>query len=259
MNVFHILILSIVEGLTEFLPISSTAHLIIVSKLLNINQTNFIKLFEIFIQSGAILSVIFLYFKFLKKNKILIKYLFFSFLPTALFGVILHKIIKNVFFEAFNLIVFSLFFIGVLFVFLEMFFINKKIILRKELKNLNFLEALLIGFFQSLAIIPGVSRAGAIILGMILLGYKRKEATLYSFLLAVPTILAAGIFDFYKEREIVFSNINNLLILFLGFFVSFVFAYLSINWFIDFVKKKSLLIFGIYRILLAIIIFFLFF
>lgn len=258
MSLFHALILGIVEGLTEFLPISSTAHLIITSKLLNIYQTNFLKLFEVFIQSGAILAVIFLYFKYLLKNKKLIKYIIFSFLPTALIGFIFHKIIKNIFFESFSLIIFSLFFIGILFILLEVFIKNKKILLKKKLNNISFFESFLIGFFQSLAIVPGISRAGSVILTMIILGYKREEATLYSFLLAVPTILAAGIFDFYKERQIVFSNIDNLWILFFGFLVSFIFAYLSIKWFIDFVKKNSLLIFGIYRIILAVIVFFIF-
>lgn len=258
MTLFHTLILGIIEGLTEFLPISSTAHLIITSKFLNISQTNFLKLFEVFIQSGAILVVIFLYFKYLVKNQKLIKYIIFSFLPTALIGFIFHKIIKNIFFESFNLIIFSLFFIGILFILLEVFIKNKKILLKKKLDNINFFESFLIGFFQSLAIVPGVSRAGSVILTMMILGYKREEATLYSFLLAVPTILAAGFYDFYKERQIVFLNIDNLWILFFGFLVSFVFAYLSIKWFIDFVKKNSLLIFGIYRIILAVILFFIF-
>ena len=106
MNLLNIIILGFVEGITEFLPISSTAHLIIISKLLNISQTDFQKLFEVFIQSGAILSVVFLYFNQLKGNFKILKNLFFSFLPTALVGFFLYKVIKNVFFE-------SLIFIGV--------------------------------------------------------------------------------------------------------------------------------------------------
>lgn len=258
MDFFNVLILGIVEGLTEFLPVSSTAHLIIASKLMGIPQTDFIKLFEVFIQSGAILAVIFLYFKYLLKNLILIKYLFISSIPTAFAGLIFHKMIKNIFFESFGLIIFSLFFIGILFILFEILVSNKKISLKKKLSEINFLESFFIGLFQSLAIIPGVSRAGSVILGMMVLRYKREEATLYSFLLAVPTIISAGFFDLYKEREIIFADKNNFVFLILGFVISFIFAYLSVKWFINFVKKNSLIIFGIYRIIISIILFLVF-
>lgn len=258
MNLFHGLILGIIEGLTEFLPISSTAHLIIASRFLNITQTNFLKLFEVFIQIGAIFAVLILYFKYLIKNKKIIKQIIISFLPTGLIGFFLYKIIKNIFFEAFNLIIFSLFFIGLIFIIFEVLIKKNLIKLTKSLDNLNIWHALIIGFFQSLAVIPGVSRAGSVILSMLVLGYRKEEAVLYSFLLAMPTIFAAGFFDFYKQKEIIFSNNNNLLILFFGFFVSFISAYLSIKWFINFVKKKSFFVFGIYRIVLALILFFLF-
>lgn len=253
MTIIDAVILGIVEGITEFLPISSTAHLILTTKFLKITQNDFIKVFEVFIQSGAILSVIFIYFSFIKKNFWLLKYLLISFLPTALVGFLFHKIIKNVFFELIYLIVFSLFFVGLLFIILEKFLFNKK---RKFLflKDINFLKAFLIGIVQSLAVIPGVSRSGAVILGMMVMGFNRKDAALYSFLLAVPTIFSASFYDLYKQRELFFNNLNYFYLLFLGFFVSFVFAYISVKWLIDYLKKNDLVIFGIYRILLAIII-----
>jgi len=255
MNLLNIIILSAVEGLTEFLPISSTAHLIITSKILNIPPTDFQKLFEVFIQSGAISAVIFIHFSYLKKNFLIIKSLFLSFLPTALTGFILYKIIKNIFFDSLFLISFSLLTVGLFFILIE-FFIKKRS-LKKEMKEMNVKEAIIIGLSQSLAIIPGVSRAGAVIITMIILGYKREEAAIYSFLLAIPTILAASFYDFYKSRDILINNHNNIYNLLSGFLISFVFASFSVKWLINYLKKKDLIVFGIYRIFLSFLVFFL--
>jgi len=253
MNLSKTIVLGIVEGITEFLPISSTAHLIIFSKLLNIPQTDFQKLFEVFIQSGAILAVLFLYFNELKGNFNILKTLFFSFLPTALVGFFLYKIIKNVFFESLNLITFFLFFIGVLFVIVEILVNKKKIILKKRIGEIDIFQAVIIGIAQSFSIVPGVSRAGAVILSMIILGYKRDESAKYSFLLSIPTIFMASFYDLYKTKDILLTNINQITILMIGFFTSFIFALISVKWLIGFLKKNSLIVFGIYRILLAII------
>lgn len=253
MDLLNTIILGIVEGVTEFLPISSTAHLIITSKLLNIPQTDFQKLFEVFIQSGAIFSVLILYFNDLKTNLKLLKILFFSFLPTAFIGFFLYKVIKNIFFESINLIAFSLFFVGVLFIVVEILISKKKIILKKKIKDIDIFQALIIGFTQSFAVVPGVSRAGAVILVMLVLGFSRNEAAKYSFLLSIPTIFMAAFFDLYKSKDILLTNLDQLGILLVGFFVSFIFALISVKWFIGFLKKHSLIIFGIYRILLAII------
>lgn len=255
MSLIHLLIFGIVEGITEFLPISSTAHLIITSKLLNIPQTDFQKLFEVFIQSGAILAVIFLYINYLKKNFNLIKTIIVSFIPTAIIGFFLHKIIKNYFFDSLQLIKLALFSVGVLFIFFELLLKNKKIILKKSIRELTVFQAFLIGLIQSLAVVPGVSRAGAVMLGMMVLGYKRDQSAVYSFLLAVPTILAASFFDLFQSKNILFSNLKNIWILLFGFLISFIFAYISINWLISFLKKKTLLIFGFYRIAIALLLF----
>ena len=255
MNLLNTIILGFVEGITEFLPISSTAHLIITSKLLNISQTNFQKLFEVFIQSGAIFSVLILYFNDLKNNLKLLKILFFSFLPTALIGFFLYKVIKNIFFESMGLIVFSLFFVGILFIIVEILVSKKKISLKKKIKDIDIFQALIIGLAQSLAIIPGVSRAGAVILSMLILGYRRDESAKYSFLLSIPTIFMASFYDLYKSKDILLTNLNQVGILLIGFFISFIFALISVKWLIGFLKKNSLIIFGIYRILLAIILF----
>jgi undecaprenyl-diphosphatase len=253
MNIIQSIILGVVEGVTEFLPISSTAHLIITSKILNIPQTEFQKFFEVFIQSGAILAVIFLYISYILKHKDVAKKVMVSFLPTALIGFLLYKIIKNIFFESFNLIIFMILGIGFVFLIIEYLIKKKKISLTKNLIAISFTEALFIGLGQSLAVIPGVSRAGIVIIVMMILGYKRDQAALYSFLLAVPTILAASVFDFYKMKTILFSSGGNMLNLIVGFVVSFITAYIAVKWLIDFLKKNSLTLFGAYRILLAII------
>jgi undecaprenyl-diphosphatase len=254
MNLIHSFILGIVEGITEFLPISSTAHLIIASKLLHISQTEFQTFFEIFIQSGAILAVVFLYFSYVFKHKELWGKIIASFIPTAIVGLVLEKIIKRVFFNSMPLITGSMFLVGLLFIIFEYLVKNKKIKLEKSIGKMSYAEAFIVGLGQSLAVVPGVSRAGIVILTMMGEGYKRDESAIYSFLLAVPTILAASGLEIIKTDFKVITNINNLLFLEVGFFVSLATAYLTVKWFIGFLQKNSLVGFGIYRILLAIII-----
>jgi undecaprenyl-diphosphatase len=251
MNIINVIILGIIEGITEFLPISSTAHLIITSKLLNIPQTEFQKFFEVFIQSGAILAVVFIYWKVILKNKNLLKNIILSFIPTAIVGLLFHKVIKNVFFESFTLIVVSLFAIGLFFIVFE-FLLKKKIVKTdKKIIQMTIIQALLIGFGQSLAVVPGVSRAGAVILTMMILGFNREESALYSFVLAVPTLFAASAFDLIKTGpQLIFSDSNSLF-LFIGLITSFFSALLAIKWFIKFLQKNSLTYFGVYRMGLA--------
>ncbi len=251
MNMLNAIILGLVEGVTEFLPISSTAHLIITSKLLNIPATEFQKFFEVFIQSGAILAVVFVYWKVILKNRNLTINIILSFIPTAIVGLLLHKIIKNIFFESFTLITVSLFAIGLFFIIFESLLKKKIIKTDKKIIQITILQALLIGVGQSLAIVPGVSRAGAVILTMMIMGFNREESALYSFVLAVPTLLAASAFDFIKtDPQLIFSG-SNPLFLFIGLITSFFSALLAIKWFIKFLQKNSLAYFGVYRIILA--------
>lgn len=252
MNILNAIILGLVEGITEFLPISSTAHLIITSKLLNIPSTEFQKFFEVFIQSGAILAVVFTYWKTILKNRNLMINVILSFIPTAIVGFLLHKIIKEVFFESFTLISMSLFIVGLLFIVYESMLKKKALRVNKKIIQMTIVQALLIGVGQSLAVVPGVSRAGAVILTMMLLGYNRKESALYSFVLAVPTLFAASAFDFIKtDHQLIFSG-NNPMFLIIGLITSFMSALLAIKWFINFLQKNSLSYFGVYRIALAI-------
>ncbi|GIW66564.1 MAG: undecaprenyl-diphosphatase [Candidatus Parcubacteria bacterium] len=246
-------ILGSIEGITEFLPISSTAHLIFISKIIGISQTDFHKLFEVFIQSGAIFAVIFNYFHLLKKNKNLIKKIIVSFIPTALLGFLMYKIIKNIFFENYLLISLSLVSIGIVFILIENLISKNKLKLELDLNDLSYKKAFLIGLFQSLAIVPGVSRAGAVILTMMLLRFKREEAVLYSFLLAVPTIILAGAYDLYKTGIENIFLIENFIHISIGFITSFIFAFLTIRWFIKYLQKNNLILFGVYRIIIGLV------
>lgn len=259
MNVFQSIILGIIEGITEFLPISSTAHLILFSNLLKIPQTEFNKFFEIFIQSGAILSVVIFYFKVVKENKALLKHIIVSFLPTAFFGVLLYKLIKNKFFEENILIISMLIFVGFLFLVIEFLIKKNKIKLTKDLNQLDYLQSFIIGVSQALAIIPGVSRAGAVILAMMVLGFKRDQAVLYSFLLAVPTIISAGMYDLFKSGINFLSlDTQNIINLSLGFLVSFISAIIATQWLIKYLQKNNLVLFAVYRIIIGILFFYYF-
>ena len=171
MNIIQVVILGVVEGITEFLPISSTFHLIFTTELLKISQNDFTKLFEVFIQSGAILSVALLYFSNVVKYKELTKKVIISFLPTAIIGLILYKFIKNVLFENQIFMVGIFIAVGGIFFFTEFLIKRRKINLIKKVNSLTYQDALIIGLAQSLAIFPGVSRAGAGIGAMMFLKY----------------------------------------------------------------------------------------
>ena len=253
MTFIQILLLGIIEGITEFLPISSTFHLIWTSRFLGLVQSDFIKLFEVFIQSGAILAVVFMYGKQILKNTSLMKRLIVSFIPTAVVGYVLYGLIKGVFFES-PLLTTSIFIgVGVVFLMVE-FFIKKNIILTKKGINLlTYQDAVLIGLFQALAVVPGVSRAGAVLIGMMILGYRRDESAKYSFMLSIPTILSASAYDFWKMREIISPDNNTVLLLTIGTVIAFFSAYFGVAWFIYYLQKHSLSLFGWYRVLIGII------
>jgi len=245
LDYFSAFILGIVEGITEFLPVSSTGHLILASKLLSINQNEFTKSFEIVIQSGAILSIIFIYFRKIISNPKMILYIIISFIPSGFFGFLFHEFIKQ---HLFSYYVVSLMLIiwGVIFILVELLLKG-----RYYKSKIDYKTAFLIGFFQCFALIPGTSRSGATIVGGMLLGLSRKDATEFSFLLSVPTIITASAYDLVKEKSIIFNS--DIYVILIGFITSFIFAYISVKWLINFVSKHSLVIFGIYRIIVGII------
>lgn len=247
MNIIHAAVLGIIEGLTEFLPISSTAHMILGARVMGLQQTEFLKFFEVFIQLGAIVAVLFLYFKKFFDMKIL-KQLTASFIPTAIIGFLLYKVIKTIFFESNSLISLSLIIIGIVFIIVE----RMKLKEVKSIAHMNLQTAVFIGLAQSLAVIPGISRAGIVIIAMMLMGYKRDESAKYSFMLALPTLAAAAFYDAIKMKDVVL-NTNELQMIGVGMFAAFVVAYFSMKWFVLFLQNNKLTGFGIYRIVVGII------
>lgn len=251
MNWIDTIIMGVIEGLTEFLPISSTGHLILTASFLKIAPSEFLKTFEIFIQLGAIMAIVVLYWKSLVLNRDLIKRILVAFLPTAVIGFTLYKPVKANLLGSTHIVLWVLFLGGIVMILLEWFNL-KKSSLPLEAKAITYPQALLIGVFQSLALIPGVSRSAATIMGGLALGINRKTIVEFSFLLAVPTMAAATALDIYK------SDLNALngqwAFLLIGLAVAFITAVAAVKGLLLFIQKYNFIPFGIYRILLALIV-----
>ncbi len=255
MEILYAFILGVIEGLTEFLPVSSTGHMILGTTILGINIDEFWKSFLIIIQLGSILAVLFVFWYRLAQGFGIWLKLIVGFLPTGLIGLFVAKYL-NALFNGW-VIVFMLIFGGGVLILIE--FAHKNKLYRiNSLEEINFKQAFYIGIFQSLAMIPGTSRSGASIIGGLLLGLNRKIATEFSFLLAIPTMITATVYSIYKEPELL-SNANSLLILSTGFIIAFVVAVLVIKFFLKFISKFNFIPFGIYRIVLGIIFFYLYY
>jgi undecaprenyl-diphosphatase len=247
MTLLQSIILGIVEGITEFLPISSTGHLILASRLLGLSQTDFQKSFEIAIQLGAIGSVILLYWRQFLEPAVLGR-LIAAFIPTGLIGFALYHVVKTYLFGSDAVVLWALGLGGVALIVFEL--------LHKESDDavvdvtaIPYSKAVLIGLFQSLSIVPGVSRAGATIVGGLILGLSRTTIVEFSFLLAVPTMLAATGYDLLKNASS--FEAQQLGVLAAGFIASFFVALLSIKFLLAFVRTHTFIPFGIYRIALA--------
>jgi undecaprenyl-diphosphatase len=250
---FEALLLGIIEGLTEFLPISSTAHLLVSEKLLHVPTGHFVNFYTIFIQLGAILAVPMLYFKRLIKSFKIYFLILFSFIPAAIFGVLLDDFLETLF-AGYWYIVLSWFLGGIVLLKIDSW-LNPTSSYTELEESLNPSKAIKIGLFQCLAMIPGVSRSGATIIGGRIQGLSHKNAVEFSFLLAIPTILGASfkkIID-YKDEIPTFIQIDNLISLSIGFVVSFIVALLTIRWMVNFISKKGFVFFGYYRIATAIL------
>lgn len=251
MNLLETLILSIVEGITEFLPISSTGHLILASNLLNIPQTEFVKSFEIIIQFGAILAIVVIYFKklVLSLNWDLYKKILIAFLPTIFFGLFAYDYIKQYLIGNSVVVIWSLLIGGIVMLLFEKLF---KPNIRYTIYNIPTIQLIAVGLMQCLSMIPGVSRAFATIFGGVVVGMKRQEATEFSFFLAIPTMLGASALDLYKTDLSVWTS-SDIKFLVLGFVFSFLTAYIVVKWLIKFVQNHNFNVFGWYRIGLALI------
>ena len=251
MSWIEAILVAIVEGLTEFLPVSSTGHMIIAQSALGIESTEFVKAFTIIIQFGAILSVIVLYWKRFFQSLDFYFKLFVGFIPAAVFGLLFSDYIDNL---LENVVVVAIMLVlgGVLMLFVDNWF-NKP----KEESEISYKNAFLIGLFQCIAMIPGVSRSMATIVGGMSRGLSRKQAAEFSFFLAVPTMAAATGYKIWKlvesptGLELLRENIGVLIV---GNIVAFIVALLAIKFFIEFVTKYGFRLFGWYRIILGTII-----
>jgi undecaprenyl-diphosphatase len=263
MDLLQSIIIAIVEGITEFLPISSTGHMIITQKLLGIQSSDFVNLFIVNIQFGAILSVVVLYWKrFVEPVKrrtsegnvirrLVYRFDFYlkllvAFLPAAFFGLIFNEIINSLL-ESVIVVAISLVVGGVVLVFVDGWFKNQD----KEQK-VTYPRALKIGFFQVIAMIPGVSRSAATIIGGLAQKLDRKHAAEFSFFLAVPTMLAASALEMYKNYQSL--DRDNIGLLVVGNAVAFLVAMLAIKGFITYLTRHGFKVFGYYRIAVGLII-----
>lgn len=249
MTVLQALVLSLVEGVAEFLPISSTGHLILAARLLDIPQTEFVKSFEIIIQLGAILAVVFLYWRTLLTNRQVWPKVLVAFIPTAFVGLVFYRSIKDYLIGNTGVTLAALFFGGVALILIELRHDDGRPS-ASSIADLSYKNAFLIGACQSISVVPGVSRAAATILGALLLGTSRSSAVEFSFLLAVPTMAAATGLDLVKSN-ISFSPSESFLLL-VGFLGSFVTALICIKLFIRYVQRNNFIPFGIYRVSLAV-------
>ncbi len=239
------LILGIVEGISEFLPISSTGHLILASQLMGLCHTDFLKSFEIAIQVGAILSVVALYWRRLLVDVGVMKKLVVAFLPTGILGLTLYRVVKTHLLGSPNVVLWSLFLGGAFIIAFEYLHREREDAV-EDVSGITYRQALLIGLFQSVAMVPGVSRSAATILGGLALGLRRKTIVEFSFLLAVPTMLAATAYDLLKSGAAFTADQMGFLAV--GFVSSFVVALLSIKFLLSFIQTHTFIPFGIYRI-----------
>jgi undecaprenyl-diphosphatase len=248
MSILEAIILAIIEGLTEFLPVSSTGHMIIASSLMGIQSDNFVKLFTVAIQLGTILSVVVLYFKrFFRSFDFYFK-LFAAFIPAIIFGLLFSDKIDELL-ESPLTVAITLLLGGIILLFVDKWFKDGEI---DDSDKITYPTAFKIGLFQCIAMIPGVSRSAASIIGGMTQKLTRKAAAEFSFFLAVPTMFAATakkIFDFYKDGHSITSQEINLLII--GNVVGFIVALIAIKSFIGYLSKHGFRMFGIYRIVVG--------
>jgi len=241
------IVLAIIEGVTEFLPVSSTGHMIIASAIMGIKSDPFTKVFEVAIQFGAILSVVVLYFKRFFKGLAFYYKLFVAFLPTAAVGLLLKShidaLLENVW-----VVATTLFIGGIVLIFVDKWFAKNE---TEGIEEVSYKTGFLIGCFQCLAMIPGISRSAATIIGGLSQKITRKAAAEFSFFLAVPTMFAATAKSLYDEKELILESTDKIPLLLLGNIVAFIVAMLAIKFFINILTKYGFKAFGYYRIVLG--------
>lgn len=251
MNYFDAVLLGIVEGVSEFLPISSTGHLILTQSLLGITETNneFYTSFKIIIQLGAILSVPAFYGRSLLLNRQVLQRLFVAFVPTGALGLLLHMVVKDLLKN--NAVVLWSLGLGGIFLIVFEWWHGEKKGAESSIEKITYPQCILIGVCQAVAMIPGVSRSAATIVGGLALGISRKTIVEFSFLLALPTMLAATGLELYKHAGS--FSVDQTQFLAVGFIVSFVVALASIKFLLAYVKHYTFIPFGVYRIVIALV------
>lgn len=250
MSFFDVILFGIVEGITEFLPVSSTGHLILAARFFQVPETEFLKTFQIVIQLGAIAAVVVLYSRRFLTDRVLIQKVLIALLPALGVGYVLYQAIRSLF-ESPLVVVQALFWGGVALIIFELLYGRRDESGKKELADISYTTALGIGCFQTIAVIPGVSRAGATIVGGLLLGLKRRAIVEFSFLLAVPTMLAATVLDLWKHGA-TFTQ-GDFFSLAVGFLTAFVVALLVIKLLLRYIETHTFIAFGIYRIVVAVL------
>lgn len=246
---FEAFLLGVVEGLTEFLPVSSTAHLIVSEYLLGIQPSNFLNFLTVFIQLGAIAAVPILYFNRLTSSLSIYRFVSISFIPAVILGILLDDILEALF-QGYLFISISWILGGYILIKIDHWLRNQEPIVL-DVDQMTFTQSIKIGFFQCIAMIPGVSRSGATIVGGRLVGLSHQSAVEYSFLLGIPTILGAcakKMLDYHNEIP-AFMNATHLTILGISFLVSFLIAIVTIRYMVSIVSKYGFKIFGYYRII----------
>ncbi|MCB1145729.1 MAG: undecaprenyl-diphosphate phosphatase [Leptospiraceae bacterium] len=248
MTIWETVVLSIIEGLTEFLPISSTGHMILASTAMGIHENEFVKTFEIAIQLGAILAIALMYIRRFFQTLTIYYKLFIAFLPTAIVGLLAYKYIKAYLFNA-QVVAISLIIGGVILILIDKWVFQKSSKVA-DLNEIPYKNAFFIGLMQCLSMIPGTSRAAATIVGGVVNGLDKKQATEFSFLLAVPTMVAATGYDLLKT-PVQFTQ-DQLLLLLLGLVLAFISAWFAVKIFLKIIEKYGFKPFGYYRIILGV-------
>lgn len=258
-DIIKVILLSIVEAFTEFLPVSSTGHMILLENFINLSvNKSFVQAFEIIIQLGAILAVVIIFFEKIypfmyegRKRKELLELwykIILAVIPAVFLGLLFDDFINE---KLFNPIIVAIMLIvyGIILIIIES--INRKSKVNK-MENITYKQALLIGIFQCLAMIPGTSRSASTIIGAMLIGLNRIIATEFSFFLAIPTMLGATTLKILKIAK--FLTIYEISLIILGFILTFILSLVVIKFFLSYIKKHNFKIFGYYRIILGILI-----
>ena len=249
-TIFSAAILGVIEGLTEFLPVSSTGHLILASRLLGLPDSEFVKSFEVVIQLGAIMAVAILYWRQFLVNRRVLARVLVAFGPTALIGLLVYPLVKQYLLGSVTVTLASLFIGGLLLIFYEKKIGEKENPLN-SIEDLSFRQAVYIGLAQAVAIVPGVSRSAATIVGGLALGLSRRAIVEFSFLLAVPTMAAAVGLDLLKTSGGFTTEEYGLLVI--GLMASFAVAWLAVKTFLAYIQKHDFVVFGAYRLVLSLI------